>query len=251
MIIDHPRPEQIRGLRRLWQEAFGDTEAFLDTFFDTAFSPERCFCILDRDVPVSVVYWFGCSCREKKIAYLYAVATDIRYRGQGLCGQLMEHTHAHLKQLGYAGAILVPGSKELFRFYEKLNYRTCVFAREEFRTPSTTPARLENLDADTYARLRRRYLPEGSVIQEGENLAFLKTQCHFYGGEDFLLAASRQGTNLYAPELLGNPEAMGDILCALGCTEGTFRTPGGNLPFAMYHPFTLDPAPSWFGFAFN
>ena len=70
MIIDKPRPEHIRNLRQLWQEAFGDTDAFLDTFFDTAFSPERCFCVLDRDVPVSVVYWFDCACREKKIPTL-------------------------------------------------------------------------------------------------------------------------------------------------------------------------------------
>lgn len=251
MIIDKPRPEHIRNLRQLWQEAFGDTDAFLDTFFDTAFSPERCFCVLDRDVPVSVVYWFDCACREKKIAYLYAVATDIRYRGQGLCRQLMEHTHAHLKQLGFAGAILVPGTRELFQFYEKLNYRTCVFAREDFCTPGNTPARLENLNPQDYARLRRTYLPEGSVVQEEENLAFLQTQVQFYKGSNFLLAAFRQGTNLYAPELLGDIDAMGDILCALGCTEGTFRGPGGDIPFAMYLPFTCDAAPNWFGFAFN
>ena len=251
MIIDHPRPEQIRGLRQLWQEAFGDTDAFLDTFFDTAFSPNRCFCASDRDVPVSALYWFDCTCREKKVAYLYAVATDIRYRGQGLCRQLMEHTHAHLKRLGYAGAILVPGSKELFRFYEKLDYRTCVFAQEDLCTPGTAPARLENLNALDYARLRKAYLPEGSVIQEGENLAFLEKQVRFYKGDGFLLAAARQGTNLYTPELLGNTAAAGSILCALGCTVGTFRGPGGDIPFAMYRPFTPDPAPGWFGFAFN
>lgn len=251
MIIDHPRPEHIRGLRRLWQESFGDTDAFLDDFFSTAFSPERCFCILDQNTPVSVVYWFGCTCREKPIAYLYAVATDPRYRGQGLCKMLMEHTHAHLKQLGYAGVILVPGSRELFRFYEKLDYRTCVFAREDFCTPGTAPAKLEKLDAETYARLRRCCLPEGSVVQEGENLAFLQTQCQFYAGRDFLLAASRQDTNLYVPEFLGNPAARGEVLCALGCTEGTFRGPGGDISFAMYLPFTCDAAPNWFGFAFN
>lgn len=251
MIIDNPRPDHIPGLRRLWQEAFGDTDAFLDDFFSAAFSPERCFCVFDGDIPVSVVYWFGCSCREKSIAYLYAVATDTRCRGRGLCKTLMEHTHAHLKNLGYAGTILVPGSEDLFRFYEKLGYRTCVLAREDFCTPGTTPARLENLDPETFARLRRSYLPEGSVVQEGENLAFLETQVQFYAGKDFLLAASRQGTNLYAPEFLGNPAARSQVLCALGCTEGTFRGPGGDIPFAMYLPFTCDAAPDWFGFAFN
>ena len=33
MRMHNPAPEDIPGLRRLWQESFGDEEEFLDIFF--------------------------------------------------------------------------------------------------------------------------------------------------------------------------------------------------------------------------
>ena len=71
MKIDHPAFEQVPGLRQLWQEAFGDSDAFLDGFFDTGFSPRRCLCVTDGE-PVAAVYWFDCRFAGEKLAYLYA-----------------------------------------------------------------------------------------------------------------------------------------------------------------------------------
>jgi len=49
MLTDHPASHHIPQLRQLWKTAFGDTDAFLDSFFRTAFSPVRCRCILEED----------------------------------------------------------------------------------------------------------------------------------------------------------------------------------------------------------
>ena len=38
MIIDNPRPADIPALRKIWQEAFADTEEFLDDFFQVGFA---------------------------------------------------------------------------------------------------------------------------------------------------------------------------------------------------------------------
>ena len=45
MRIDYPQEHQLDELKKLWQEAFGDEEAYIDCFFDTAFSPDRCRCV--------------------------------------------------------------------------------------------------------------------------------------------------------------------------------------------------------------
>ena len=45
MIIDAPQKEHLNGLRNLWKEAFGDTEAFLDGFFENVFSADFFFSI--------------------------------------------------------------------------------------------------------------------------------------------------------------------------------------------------------------
>ena len=122
MIIDKPRSETLPALKDLWQEAFGDSREFIDTFFRTGFSPERCRCLWKDDHLVAALYWFDCDWEKRKLAYLYAVATDKAFRNQGLCKKLMEDTHRHLEALGYSGTVLVPGEPELFSFYKKLGY---------------------------------------------------------------------------------------------------------------------------------
>ena len=62
MTADYPAPSQIPQLRTLWKEAFGDTDVFLDGFYEHGFSPRRCRCITESDTVVSVLYWFEVTC---------------------------------------------------------------------------------------------------------------------------------------------------------------------------------------------
>ena len=102
MRIDQPALAHIPALRQLWQEAFGDSNAFLDGFFDTAFSPDRCLCVFEEDL-AAAVYWFDCRFAGRKIAYLYALATKKSHRGRGIARALAEETVYQLqKEIGRA-----------------------------------------------------------------------------------------------------------------------------------------------------
>ena len=251
MNIKPPNANDIPKLRALWKEAFSDTDEFLDVFFSCAFSADRSFCIKDKSEVVAALYVFDCLFENSKIAYIYAVATAKSHRGKGLCHRLMEHTHNTLKAKGYKGAILVPGSKSLFDFYEKMGYKTCCHLREENISAKENSESLKKITSAEYASLRRKFLPEGGVIQEGENLTFLSTYAEFYKGEDFIMASSKENSTLICHELLGNCEKFPYILSALGCKSGHFRTTGKDTPFAMYLPFEGEKYPSYFGFAFD
>lgn len=250
-----PTPFYYSQLRALWKDAFGDTDAFLDTFAATAFSPNRCRCMIKDKEVLSVLYWFDCSFQEKPIAYIYAVATKKAYQGQGLCRQLMENTHQHLHMLGYEGAILVPGSDTLFAFYEKIGYQTCAYLDEIHAVCTNnkeTAFPIRKLEKEAYQKLRRQFLPADAVLQEKENLDFLETQAQFFSGDDFLLAACIEAPVLKGFELLGNTAQINNILQALHCLEGTFRTPGTEIPFAMYYPLGQSfHHPKYFAFAFD
>ena len=80
MRFDHPAPEHLAGLQDLWIQAFGDTREFVNSFFTTAFSPQRCLCVPDGDNVRAALYWFDCNLADRKIAYLYAVATEEKAR---------------------------------------------------------------------------------------------------------------------------------------------------------------------------
>ena len=252
MKIDFPAPGQVPLLRALWKDAFGDSDAFLDSFFTTAFSPTRCRCVtVGRDV-AAALYWFDVSCEGQKMAYLYAVATAPAYREQGLCRALMGDTQAHLALRGYEGALLVPEGENLSRMYRGLGYGGCTAIREFVCAAGQEPAALHRIDREEYARLRREFLPQGGVVQEGENLLFLETQAQFYKGMDFLAALVPGEDTLTCPELLGNADAAPGILLALGIPYGTFRTPGMGKPYAMFLPLTEEAVtPRYFGLAFD
>ncbi len=252
MRIDAPTPSLTHPLRRLWVDAFGDSDAFLDSFFATAYAPERCRCLTLEDSLAAALYWFDTTCNGKKMAYIYAVATAPAFREQGFCRALMGNTHQHLTALGYHGALLVPDGASLTRMYAGLGYRPCCGIREFVCAMGSDPVPLRRIDTGEYARLRRQLLPRGGVIQEGENLRFLETYAEFYAGLDFLLAAHREKDTLLGLELLGNTEAAPGILSALGMALGKFRTPGTLQPFAMFLPLRAHTeAPSHFGLAFD
>lgn len=251
--ITNPTLQQIPELRALWKEAFGDDDSFLDSFFGAAFSTDRCRCVTVDGKTVAMLYWFGCEYAGKPIAYIYAVATNKDYRGQGICNKLMKDTHELLKRQGYAGAILVPGSKALFNFYERTGYKTCCYGKKLSCKGEDKGVVLTQIGKAEYSQLRRQLLPENSVIQENENLDFLETQADFYKGDNLLLAAYAENDFLNCIELLGDEERASGIVFASGCKAGSFFTPGQELPFAMYYSLdcSLHVFPQYFGLAFN
>ncbi len=253
MNINVPQSHQFPALRKLWKEAFGDTDAFLDIFAQTAFSKHRARCMMSGDEAACALYWFDCLHHGKPIAYLYAVATAKAYRHQGLCHKLMEDTHYHLERCGYEGAILVPGNQSLFDLYQSMGYKTCSGIHAFQCAAGERAAAIRRIEKEEYAKIRKSLLPAGGVVQEKENLDFFETQAYFYTGPDFLLAARKDADSLYGIELLGDENAAPGIVSALGFSEGRFRTPGDSTPFAMYRSLGKSalPPPSYFGLAYD
>lgn len=251
MIIDHPHPEQIPALKTLWKEAFGDTEAYLELFFSTAFSPSRCRCVTEAGEVTAALYWFDCAVEGKPYAYLFAVATAKPFRGRGLCRELMADTHRHLKGLGYAGAILVPAEESLFGFYGSMGYRNFGGVTRFTSLPGETAAALRPVSPGEYHSLRQALLPPGAAQQDLLTLRFLGAQAALYAGDGFLLSCYREEDTLVVQEYLGDLEKAPAVVAALGCREGRFLSPG-NSPFAMYLPLTDDaPTPTYFGVSLN
>jgi GNAT superfamily N-acetyltransferase len=247
---EHPTIADIPGLRGLWKEAFSDSDAFLDSFFCTAFSPERCLRIARGNEIICAAYWIPARLEEGNAAYIYALATAKAHRGKGLAHRLCRAIHEELKKQGYLAAILVPGEPSLGRFYEGMGYRF-FGGVERFSAVAEAPAAVvRRISGMEYAILRRKYLPDGGVIQEGVGMDFLADYAKLYAGEDFLLAAWQEEDTLSGLEFLGNREKIPRILQALGAKQGSFRCSGAER-FAMWLPFAPCKEPTYFGLAFD
>ena len=251
MSVTYPNEKLIPGLRNLWKKAFGDTDEFLDLFFSTAYAPDRCRCIAEGEEAQSVLYWFDCYLDEEKIAYIYAVATDPACRGRGLCRTVMEDTMEVLRSRGYAGAILLPQEEWLIAMYAGMGFEPCTTVTEKW-FPAGEEISACQIDETEYALLRREYLPQGGVIQEGENMQFLAGMAKFYKGADFIAAVSTDGEELWCPELLGNIDSFPGLVKMLGFPAGRARMPGKDRQFAMYRSLSKKGKnPRYFGLVFD
>ncbi len=238
-------------LKNLWHLAFGDGEEFINLFFRTAYSPDRCLYLTEGSQITAALYWLDCEYQDQKQAYIYAVATHPDHRGKGLCRTLMEQAHAVLKGQGYHAALLRPADEGLRRMYRKMGYRTATLV-SEFDCAADEAVPLRKIGPEEYARLRREYLPENGVVQEGINLNYLASYSQLYAGEDFLLACAPYDGKFNGIELLGNRAAAPGILGALGYESGSFRCPGREIPFGMFLPLTEDAAePGYLGLVFD
>ena len=252
MKIDFGLPHQIPKLKALWQAAFGDDEAFIDGFFDTAYAPARCRCVTVGDAVAAALYWFDVTCEGQRMAYIYAVATAPEHRGKGLCRALMADTHAHLALRSYKGVLLVPEGDALRRMYAGFGYESCTTIREFVCAAGDTPAPMHRIDREEFARRRQSLAPAGTVLQEEENLRYLERQAAFYTGMGFLAAVHQEGEAVFCPEILGNPDMAPQLLRSLGASCGTFRCPGTGEDFAMFLPLCETALrPTHFAFAFD
>ena len=251
MSVTYPNENLIPGLRNLWKKAFGDTDEFLDLFFSTAYAPDRCRCIADGEEVQSVLYWFDCYLDDQKIAYIYAVATDPACRGRGLCRKVMEDTMGVLVDRGYAGAILLPQEEWLIAMYAGMGFEPCTTVTEQWY-PAGEEIPIRQIDEKEYAALRRKMLPHGGVIQEGENMTFLAGMAKFYKGENFIAAVTTDGEEIWCPEFLGDSNAVPGLVKMLDFPAGRARMPGKSRQFAMFRLLAKEGKnPDYFGLVFD
>lgn len=168
MRIEYPEEKQLPQLKALWKLAFGDEDDFIELFFSSAYSPDRCHVAMAGETVAAMLYWLDCEYKGRPYAYLYAVATHPDFRGCGLCRALMEDTHRELSRRGYAGAALYPAGAALRRMYGKLGYRDWGRAAE-LACKAGAPVPVREISREEYTVLRREYLPEDALIQEGEH----------------------------------------------------------------------------------
>lgn len=157
------RPEDLPLLKALWMEAFPDSPEATDFYFAKRNRYDNL--LLDEQdghlrgmlsmLPIELVS----GGRAYPARYFFAIATDLRFRGQGISTALIREAEEITRRRGEVASLLVPAGEDLFRFYGKRGYET-VFSYDLLRlTPDMLPpcpadARLLSVDAAAWTRLR-------------------------------------------------------------------------------------------------
>ncbi len=111
--------EHIRT-RRLWEEIFAeDTPEFLDYYYSVKTSDNEIYVMEDGGEIVSMLHLnpYQMRVRDKifKTHYIVAVATDERYRHQGLMRQLLNHVMQLMADRGEPFTFLMPAHEAIYK----------------------------------------------------------------------------------------------------------------------------------------
>lgn len=182
------------------------------------------------------------------MAYLYAVATGIRFRNRGLCRALLESTMAELPHLGYQAALLSPATDGLQEMYRKLGFSpVCGLGFREISAGASAQS-VQEVTPEVYAAARLGLLPPGGVQQALPFFRVLGLDSRFFVGDGFVLAARQEGDVLAVQDFLGETSATPGILAALGCRTGRFPQAGGtDAPVFFRCLSPAAPIPRYFG----
>lgn len=118
------------GIKRLWMQAFHDSRAATDFYFENRMRQADLLDTLLIDVedaqlrgmlsllPIDLVSG-GVSWPAR---YFFAIATDERFRRMGISTKLIEEAERITLEKGGLASLLVPADEELFGFYGRRSY---------------------------------------------------------------------------------------------------------------------------------
>jgi predicted acetyltransferase len=185
--------EEERPLAKaLWKQAFGDTDMFIDWYFENKVLPDQSLGMFDGGL-VSVVhmipYTISVQRRHLPSAFIAGAATDNSRRGQGLMRTLLRESLALMKQRGILLTHLYPFKHE---FYERLGWGTYSFVRKQDITAATLNRRADVFETDDasllmplYNKMMRRF--DGYVVRSEREWRWRLEELALDGGKAAVL----------------------------------------------------------------
>lgn len=203
-------PEDRPACKALWKAAFGDDDAYIDNFYTHYGHPAQMFTLRNDGELCSMMALFPLELRWPdggltKAAYLYALATDPAFRGQGYAAFLLRYADAYLEGQAVPFLSTVPAKPELEGFFAAAgDFQPCHPMDEaELAAPAPGPAPARPVTGEEYRRLREQLL-EGTA-HAVYDAAYLNYQA---------AVSALAGGGLYQMETPGGPA------CAVAEREG-------------------------------
>ena len=218
------RDPRLPAMMRLWQDTFGDSDAFVRLFFTRVYRPQNAL-TLSRDGRLAamlhiVPYRLRVGRRTLPAAYICGVSTRPEARGQGLMTALMRRALRTMRRRGFALTTLIPAEPWLFDVYARSGYVHPIPARDEQIATADLPLAPPDVriapctDARFYAafeRLERRR--PCAILHTARDFDTIRLDCESDGGSvlvaladgrpaGFLFEAPEEGGVVRVKELL-------------------------------------------------
>ncbi len=212
-MIRYADKNMVLYLKEIWRECFGDSESYIDFFFENNFNRNKILVWLEDGKPVSMLTLIKASIyinyNYVPIWYVYAVATQKAYRGLGISTKLLNFINNPQKNSIFSTAtvqdddrnkstdiqvpaevafsMLVPADKGLFSYYKKRGYTDYFYIQEleilrvdclanDIVVIDLLPGEYKVLRDTTFKR-------EGYISWDEESISYIICENEFTGGK--------------------------------------------------------------------
>lgn len=233
--------EDWAACKALWQQVFGDDDAYVDNFHDHYYKPERVLTLKDEGGLRSMLVLFPMELRWPdggltKASYLYALATDPETRGQGYATFLMRYTDFVLEGDCVPYLTTVPAEPSLIEFFGRAaDFQPCHPVDEaEGECPAPGEVAAERVNGAEYLALREGLLADTAhAVYDEEYLEYQNKVATLLGG------------GLYRMETAGGPACavaqlyegfldVKELLAPAGCQTEALSALCAALPGEKY-----------------
>ena len=181
-------PQDVPALRDNWRVSFGDSDDYLDFFFMRRFAPENTLVASVSGRVISQFFLLPAVLHTqdglKNADYLFAAATHPDYRGKGIMGSLLSKARTFCKARGKDAVVLLPGTPELYRYYEKHGYETA-FSRRRWNVTRGELLRLAvpvRKNADTLSVLQDILSRRDGLCWDADALGYALAEHRIFRG---------------------------------------------------------------------
>ncbi len=213
-------------IKRLWNSVFGDGFEFIDRFIDSLDALKYAL-VLGKPIKAMLFMLPVKLCvpsdeEELDGRYIYAVATDEKYRGKGLASQLIKAAHSVTLQNHEHFCALVPANDELFNFYSRLGYEINGFgiSINEFKAYSGINAdyRINECGLDEFTAMREDFLKQYPYFKWNRDvIAYNYSEINRFNGK--ILKISSLKNSFYAVCFKEKNRLMIKELSFCGCCD--------------------------------
>ncbi len=111
----------------LWKNVFGDDEDYIK-FFLNGCKNKLCLGYFVDNELVSMIFLIDCKYGSYIGKYVYAVATDKKYRNKGYASLLINEAKKNMNDFLW----LIPAEESLFDYYSKLGFKTKLYSNSNY-----------------------------------------------------------------------------------------------------------------------
>lgn len=154
------------AIKKLWKEAFRDSDEFIEQFMECYHTPDRALLIEKEEKLLSMLHILPFEMNGRSVGYMYGVATAYEERGKGHASKLIEQAIEIARERGFHALVTIPANDKLRLYYERFGFKGSY--RTLFEMPDNFDPGTGNSESDLLS-----ILPLKEIVLPGADCTIL------------------------------------------------------------------------------